>query len=168
MLNNNAKKNIKWYNNVFDFITIQVSEVTRKVEDANLKYQQLDEEMPLELHEKIDEMETLKESIQNKFKEQENALIDAREKRMRFQAIQQEVTQWVRQAEAQLKDDYDGVKYEQAEQQLEEHKVCYTTVDVFMEHIYLFQFIYLLCHVFLGINAFAFFPCSYSIRLAIA
>ena len=50
--------------------------------------------------------------------------MDAREKRLRFQAIQQEVVQWVKQADTHLKDDYDGVKYELAEPRLEEHKVC--------------------------------------------
>ena len=49
--------------------------------------------------------------------------MDAREKRVDFQSAQQEVALWTKQADAHLKDDYDGVKYETAEERLEQHKV---------------------------------------------
>ena len=50
-------------------------------------------------------------------------LQDAVDQRKRFSTLFQEVAKWIRQAESQMTTDFEGVNYENVEEQLRLHQV---------------------------------------------
>ena len=104
-------------------VETQLQVIMERIDQQKVHYDQLDEAIPLELQDKMDELEELKGPLMEKLREEEEKLDQARESREKFSVTYKEVTQWLKDSDQRVKPNYDGIEYETVKEQLEQHKV---------------------------------------------
>lgn len=105
----------------------QLQDILERIEEQKARYNELDEAVPLELKDKMDEIEELKDPLMNRLREEEEKLSQAKEDRELFSVTYKHVIEWLKDADDRIKPNYDGLDYDAVEEQLEQHTLQFAS-----------------------------------------
>jgi len=113
-----VEKEMKKLNAVKRDVDAQWKTYLEKLDEYTQEYAKLSENVPMDVQNKIDQLESMKKSVYEKLADEKKKLTEELENRFQYNTIYAAVSDWLKTAEENVKTDYVGIDYEIVDRQL--------------------------------------------------